>query len=186
MFLLNLRSRVRLSSVDLSFVALRVMNPPEIESSRLLLVEDDPNDVELIRLALETGGMAAPMDVVNDGEAALNYLLGNALGDSLDDSSESSTARPLPRFVLLDLKLPRINGIQLLQRLRSHPRTRRLVIVVMSSSQEDSDLGACYDLGVNSYIVKPQDFRQFSDVVQQISHYWMQLNCPPLPTTLSS
>ncbi|MFQ3615245.1 MAG: response regulator [Cyanobacteriota bacterium] len=162
------------------------MNPPEIESSRFLLVEDDPNDVELIRLALETREIAAQMDVVNDGEAALNYLLGNALRDSVDDSSLSSAARPLPRFVLLDLKLPRINGIQLLQRLRSHPRTRRLVVVVMSSSQEDSDLDACYDLGVNSYIVKPQDFQQFSDVVLQISHYWMQLNCPPLPTTLSS
>lgn len=161
------------------------MNPPEIESSRLLLVEDDPNDVELIRLALETRGLATPMDVVSDGEAALNYLFGDAPGDSLDDSSPSLVARPLPRFVLLDLKLPRINGIQLLQRLRSHPRTRRLVIVVMSSSQEDSDLNACYDLGVNSYIVKPQDFRQFSDVIQQISHYWMQLNCPPLPTNFS-
>ncbi|QKD83207.1 response regulator [Thermoleptolyngbya sichuanensis A183] len=162
------------------------MNPPEIESSRLLLVEDDPNDVELIRLALETGGLAAPMDVVNDGEAALNYLLGEALDNSLDDASQSAAARPLPRFVLLDLKLPRINGIQLLQRLRSHPRTRRLVIVVMSSSQEDPDLNACYDLGINSYIVKPQDFQQFSDAVQQISHYWMQLNCPPLPTPLPS
>ncbi|HIK41996.1 response regulator [Thermoleptolyngbya sichuanensis XZ-Cy5] len=162
------------------------MNPPEIESSRLLLVEDDPNDVELIRLALETGGLAAPMDVVNDGEAALNYLLGEALDNSLDDASQSAAARPLPRFVLLDLKLPRINGIQLLQRLRSHPRTRRLVIVVMSSSQEDPDLNACYDLGVNSYIVKPQDFQQFSDAVQQISHYWMQLNYPPLPTPLPS
>ncbi|GAB4464395.1 MAG: response regulator [Elainellaceae cyanobacterium] len=157
------------------------MNLPEIESSRLLLVEDDPNDVELIRLALEVSGLSAPMDVVNDGEAALNYLLGNAQ----DSLSSPNTPRPLPNFVLMDLKLPRINGIQLLQTLRSHPRTRRLVIVVMSSSQEDPDLNACYDLGINSYIVKPQDFEQFAEVVRQISYYWMQLNCPPLPVISS-
>lgn len=153
------------------------MNLPEIESSRLLLVEDDPNDVELIRLALEVSGLGTPMDVVSDGEAALAYLLGNPL----DEQSSDDANRPLPNFVLMDLKLPRVNGIQLLQRLRSHPRTRRLVIVVMSSSQEDPDLNACYDLGINSYIVKPQDFEQFSEVVRQISYYWMQLNCPPLP-----
>ncbi|GAB4439174.1 MAG: response regulator [Cyanobacteria bacterium J069] len=148
----------------------------------MLLIEDDPNDVELIRLALERGGLAAPMDVVHDGEAALNYLLGN----TADPSQQGRAIRPLPDFVLMDLKLPRINGIQLLQTLRSHPRTRRLVIVVMSSSQEDPDLNACYDLGVNSYIVKPQDFGQFSAAIRQISTYWLELNCPPLPTAFSA
>lgn len=144
------------------------MNQLEVEPTRILLAEDDPNDVELVRLALETFNFTTRMDVVSDGEQALQYLLGEPV-------------HPLPRLMLLDLKLPKINGIRVLETLRSHPLTHRLVVVVMTSSQEDRDLNACYDLGVNSYIVKPLDFEQFTRVAQQVGLYWMTLNRPPLP-----
>lgn len=142
-----------------------------IEPTKILLVEDDPNDVELVQLALSQYNFLNQVDVAVDGEQALLYLLGR--------DSEPPT-NPLPRLVLLDLKLPKVNGIRVLQTLRNHPRTQKLVIVVMTSSQEDSDLNACYDLGVNSYIVKPLDFQQFLDVARQVGLYWMLLNKPPL------
>jgi two-component system response regulator len=145
-----------------------------VEPTRILLVEDDPNDVELIRLALSNYNFIHQIDIVADGEQALNYLLGQ----------ENVAPRPLPRLVLLDLKLPKISGIRVLQTLRTHPRTQKLVIVAMTSSQEDSDLNICYDLGVNSYIVKPLDFQQFLNVAQHVGLYWMSLNKPPLfPST---
>ncbi|WP_421657364.1 response regulator [Leptothermofonsia sp. ETS-13] len=142
-----------------------------IEPTRILLVEDDPNDVELVQLALSRYNFLSQMDVASDGEQALHYLLGQ---------DGKSPSHPLPRLVLLDLKLPKVNGIRVLQTLRAHPRTRRLVVVVMTSSEEDSDLNACYDLGVSSYVVKPLDFQQFLEVAQQVGLYWMLLNKPPL------
>lgn len=142
----------------------------QVEPTRILLVEDDPNDVELIQLAFRNYRLVNQIDLVTDGEQALQYLLGR----------EDSPPRPLPRFVLLDLKLPKISGIRVLQTLRSHPRTQQLVVVVMTSSQEDSDLNTCYDLGVNSYVVKPLDFQQFLDVARNVGLYWMLLNKPPL------
>lgn len=144
----------------------------EVEPSRILLVEDDPLNVELFQLALNNYNFVNQIDVVEDGEQALEYLLGQ---------EGNPPSRPLPRLVLLDLRLPRINGIQVLQALRNHPRTRNLVVVVMTASLEDSDLNACYDLGVNSYIVKPLDFQQFIDVARQVGLYWMLINEPPLP-----
>lgn len=142
----------------------------EIEPTRILVVEDDPNDVELIQLAFRNHRLVNQIDWVMDGEQALHYLLGQ----------EGMPLRPLPRFVLLDLKLPKISGTRVLQTLRTHPRTERLVVVVMTSSQEDSDLNTCYDLGVNSYVVKPLDFQQFLDVARDVGLYWMLLNSPPL------
>ncbi|UBF24807.1 response regulator [Kovacikia minuta CCNUW1] len=140
------------------------------EPNRILLVEDDPNDVELVRLALNDYRFVNQIDVAIDGEQALIYLLGQA----------NTSPRPLPRLVLLDLKLPKINGIRVLQTLRSHARTQKLVVVVMTSSQEDSDLNTCYDLGINSYVVKPLDFQQFLSVARDVGLYWMFLNKPPL------
>lgn len=141
------------------------------EPTRILLVEDDPNDVELIQLSFESYNFVNQIDVVTDGEQALHYLLGQ---------EGQPPAFPLPRLVLLDLKLPRINGIQVLEQIRSHSRTCQLVVVVMTSSAEDRDLEACYHLGVNSYIVKPLDFQQFIDVSRQVGFYWMMLNQPPV------
>lgn len=142
----------------------------QVEPTRILLVEDDPNDVELIQLAFRNHSLVNQIDLVTDGEQALQYLLGH----------NELLPRPLPRFVLLDLKLPKISGIRVLQTLRSHPRTQRLIVVVMTSSQEDSDLITCYDLGVNSYVVKPLDFQQFLSVARDVGLYWMLLNRPPL------
>jgi len=141
------------------------------EPTRILLVEDDPNDVELIQLALESYNFVNQIDVVMDGEKALTYLQGRA-GESF--------AAPLPRLVLLDLKLPKVDGIDVLRAIRNHPRTRELVVVVMTSSAENQDLNACYDLGVNSYIVKPLDFQQFIEVTRQVGFYWMMLNQLPI------
>lgn len=141
-----------------------------VDPTRILLVEDDPNDVELIQLALEHYNLVNQLDVVTDGEQALNYLHG---------SLEEAPTHALPRLVLLDLKLPKVDGIQVLQAIRNHPLTRQLVVVVMTSSAENQDLGTCYKLGVNSYIVKPLDFQQFMDVTRQVGFYWMMLNQVP-------
>jgi CheY-like chemotaxis protein len=143
----------------------------DVEPAQILLVEDDPHDVELIQLALEAYNLINRMEVVCDGEQALHYLL---------EETNGSPLNPLPRLVLLDLKLPKISGVRVLQEIRSHPRIRNLVVVVMTSSQEDRDLNTCYDLGVNSYIVKPLDFQQFIEIARQVGLYWMALNQPPL------
>jgi CheY-like chemotaxis protein len=137
--------------------------------SRLLVVEDDPHDVELFRLALEHYPFGQRLDVVGDGEQALIYLLGQ---------NDNPPPRPLPRMVLLDLKLPKISGLQVLETLRQHPRTQQLAVVVLTSSAEGEDIRACYALGVNSYVVKPLDFQQFQEAAQQVGQYWMQLNQP--------
>jgi two-component system, response regulator len=138
-------------------------------SNRLLLVEDDPNDVELIRLAFDAYDFLNQMDVASDGEQALQYLFGADLASSYS---------PLPRLVLLDLKLPKISGIQVLEAIRRHPRTRNLVVVVMTSSAEDRDIEICYNLGVNSYVVKPLDYEQFLEASRDIGVYWMKRNQP--------
>lgn len=142
----------------------------DVEPAQILLVEDDPHDVELIQLALDSYNFVNRMDIVQDGEQALHYLLGQP----------NSERYPLPRLVLLDLKLPKLNGIRVLRAIREHPRTHNLVVVVMTSSLEDRDLTACYELGVNSYIVKPLDFQQFTEIARQVGLYWMMLNQPPL------
>ncbi|EAZ88520.1 response regulator receiver protein [Crocosphaera chwakensis CCY0110] len=137
----------------------------------MLLIEDDPNDIELIQLALENYNFVHEIDIVEDGEQALEYLFGRG-----DDTPR----RQLPRVILLDLKLPKINGIQVLEAIRRDPRTNQIVVVVMTSSAEDRDIEACYNLGVNSYIIKPFDFQQFTEIARQVGFYWMMLNQPPL------
>lgn len=140
-------------------------------TERILLVEDDPRNVELIQMALEPFHLNELIDVVTDGEQALQHL---------HEQDEALFPRSLPRLVLLDLKLPRVSGVQVLRTIRANPRTRRLIVVMMTSSQEDADLNACYDLGANSYIVKPLDFQQFLETIQNVVSYWMHLNKPPL------
>ena len=141
------------------------MNPANI-----LLVEDDPNDVELIQIALNRFNFVNQIRVAQDGEQALHYLLGRDGQPPLD---------PLPKLVLLDLKLPKISGIQVLEIVRTQPRTQGLIVVVMTSSAEDQDLQDCYRIGVNSYVVKPLDFQQFVEVSCQVGFYWMTLNQLP-------
>ncbi len=140
---------------------------------RILLVEDDPNDVELMQLALQTAGLLPTLDVVADGEQALQYL-----GIPGEMATQSRSPR-FPQLILLDLKLPKLTGLQVLQAIRQNTQTRQLVVVVMSSSQEKADVDSCYSLGINSYIVKPLDYQQFLDTALSISHYWLHLNQPP-------
>lgn len=141
-----------------------------MDPTHILLVEDDPNDVELIQIALDSYNFVNKIDVAADGEQAVHYLFGR---------NGQPPTQPLPRLVLLDLKLPKIDGIQVLEMIRSNPLTRNLVVVVMTSSAENRDLKACYDLGVNSYIVKPLDFQQFVEMSRQVGFYWMMLNQLP-------
>jgi CheY-like chemotaxis protein len=143
---------------------------PRIDLTRILLVEDDPNDVELIQLALESRNIVSHIDVVSDGEQALSYL---------HLEIEGSAPKEMPRLILLDLKLPKVDGITVLEKIRKDPRTQDLVVVVMTSSAESQDLNACYRLGVNSYVVKPLDFQEFMEVAQQVGLYWMMLNQVP-------
>jgi CheY-like chemotaxis protein len=142
-----------------------------MQPTKILLVEDDPNDIELIQIALEQYNFVNKIDIVTDGEQAVHYLFGR---------NGQPPTQSLPRLVLLDLKLPKINGLQLLEMIRKSPLTHNLVVVVMTSSAENYDLKACYDLGVNSYIVKPLDFQQFVEVSRQVGVYWMMLNQLPV------
>ncbi|HUX91918.1 MAG TPA: response regulator [Gallionellaceae bacterium] len=136
---------------------------------KILLVEDNPDDVELALLALQASGMENSHTVVaRDGQEALDYLQRTAHG---------SVAKP--EVILLDLKLPRIDGFEVLKRVRANPATRYLPIVILSSSREERDLITCYELGANSYIQKSLDFSIFSESVRQIGQYWLCLNEVP-------
>ncbi len=133
--------------------------------SFIALVEDNADDEALTMRALKKHSIANEIVVLRDGVEALEYLL--------------APDRPLPQLVLLDLNLPRINGLEVLQRLREEPRTKLLPIVILTSSNEERDLIEGYRLGVNSYVRKPVDFVQFSDAVRQLGLYWLVLNQTP-------
>ena len=133
--------------------------------SRILLVEDSPDDVELTLIAFRRHKLANEVVVRTDGAAALEYL--------------HSGSRDLPTVVLLDLKLPGIDGIEVLRRIREHSKTRLLPVVVLTSSAQERDRLQAYELGANSFIVKPVDFEQFIDSARQIGMYWLMLNAAP-------
>lgn len=137
----------------------------------ILLVEDNPNDVALALHAFKKSNLSHRIHVVRDGAEALDFLFRTGLYES--------RANIAPKVVLLDLKLPKVDGLEVLQRLRAEPRTRTLPVVVLTSSREERDIVESYQLGVNSFIVKPVDFEQFSDVVRQLGVYWALLNQPP-------
>ncbi|OLF11331.1 response regulator [Actinophytocola xanthii] len=137
----------------------------------VLLVEDNPNDMELALLALRDGGGVSHVDVVRDGVEALDYLFRQGTYADRPAGHE-------PRAVLLDIKLPLLNGIDVLQRLKTDDRTRHLPVIMLTSSAQRSDLARCYRLGVNSYIVKPVDMDTFFDTMRHIGHYWLVLNQP--------
>jgi two-component system response regulator len=142
---------------------------------QILLVEDNDDDVELTLRAFRKSYLVSPVTVVRDGVEALDYLL--AMGEYASRNPEV-----LPDLVLLDIKLPRVDGVQVLWRLRSHPRTKLIPIVILTSSAEPKDLLTCYTLGANSYVRKPIDFQQFTHALHQIGSYWLQTNqAPPAP-----
>lgn len=134
----------------------------------ILLVEDNPNDRLLMERAFNKSNLGNPMVIVHDGQQALDYLFNNK------GKSES-----LPVLILLDLKLPKVDGLEVLQKIRAHERTQLLPVVILTSSKEQDDLVRSYKLGVNSYIRKPVNFNEFVDVVQQLGLYWLILNESP-------
>ncbi len=138
----------------------------------ILLVEDNPNDLELALHALKRNHLANHLVVARDGVEALDFIF--CTGAFAQRQIENG-----PRVILLDLKLPRVDGIQVLRRLKADPRTHNIPVVVLTTSSEDRDIKECYDLGVNSYIVKPVDFTQFTEAVRQLGFYWLLLNHPP-------
>jgi two-component system response regulator len=138
------------------------------EAPDVLVVEDNPDDVELTLRALRRMNLTNPVRVARDGVEALEILLGDGI-----------TRPPLPRVVLLDLKLPRVGGLEVLARLREEERTRTLPVVVLTSSREEPDVKKAYALGVNSYVVKPVEFEKFVDAVGKVGQYWLLLNLPP-------
>ncbi|MBD1875593.1 response regulator [Nodosilinea sp. FACHB-131] len=138
----------------------------------ILLVEDNPKDVFLVQRAARKAGIITPLQVVSDGDAAVGYLSGDApYGDR--------AAYPLPVLVLLDLKLPRRSGAEVLSWIRQHPHFRRLPVVVLTSSREFADINHIYDLGANAYIVKPADFDQLVDILTTLNLHWITYNEKP-------
>jgi len=149
-----------------------------MEKRLVLLVEDNPDDAALALRSLAKGEVPIEVVVVRDGVEAQDYLFGG------NDPKLEPPGR-LPELILLDLKLPKVDGQEVLRCVRSHPRTRLIPVVVLTSSDERHDLERSYALGANSYVRKPVDFTQFSHAVHQMSSYWLLLNrCPPLRSIL--
>ena len=138
----------------------------------ILLVEDNPDDEALTLRALKRANVRTEVVVARDGVEALDYLFGTGAHAGRD-------ARHTPQVVLLDLKLPRLDGLEVLRRLRGDERTKLLPVVILTSSTEDQDRIAGYQLGANSYVRKPVDFSQFVEAVRQLGLYWLLLNQPP-------
>jgi two-component system response regulator len=141
----------------------------------ILLVEDNPDHEALTLRALRKAGLANPVVVARDGAEALDFLFGTG-------SYAGRKTSDMPQTVLLDLKLPKVDGLEVLQRMRSDERTRLIPVVVLTSSDEEKDLVASYQYGANSYIRKPVDFVEFVEATRQLGLYWLVLNEPPLPS----
>lgn len=137
----------------------------------ILLVEDSESDLQLTLRALQKGNVANRIEVARDGEEALDFMFARG--------AHASRPNENPRLVLLDLKLPKVDGLDVLRTLKSDPRTRSVPIVILTSSKEQRDIVESYDLGVNSYIVKPVDFEGFMKAVMELGLYWMLLNQAP-------
>jgi CheY-like chemotaxis protein len=138
----------------------------------ILLVEDNPDDEALAMRALNRHHIGNEIVVAHDGVEALDYLFGTGVYEGRDTSNK-------PAVVLLDLKLPRVDGLEVLRQLREDPRTRFLPVVVLTTSSEEGDVISSYSLGCNSYIRKPVDFVQFSEAIRQLGMYWLLMNEPP-------
>lgn len=154
------------------------MTSPRQNASRtqdpvqILLVEDEETDVKLIRRALKKGGVVNKVQVVRDGQQALDYLFGK--GQYADRAQY-----PLPGLVLLDLKLPKVGGLEVLEQIKAIEQLKRIPIVVLTSSADSKDINRAYDLGANSYLVKPVEFAAFCEVAAKIKLYWLLLNERP-------
>jgi two-component system response regulator len=143
-----------------------------MDQKTILLVEDDPNDEALTLRALQRNNIKNAVVVVRDGAEALEYLFAQGAYADRD-------ANTLPQVVLLDLKLPKLSGLEVLRAVRADPRTRRLPVVLLTSSKEEQDVIAGYDSGANSYVRKPVEFGDFADAIRQLGLYWLVLNETP-------
>lgn len=143
-----------------------------MSTKSILLVEDNPDDEALAMRALKKSNLVNEIVVARDGVEALDYLFGTGQYEGRDTSV-------MPTLILLDLKLPKIDGLEVLRRMRADGRTRHLSVVALTSSNEEQDLIDSYDLHVNSYVRKPVDFVQFTEAVSQVGLYWLVLNEPP-------
>jgi len=141
----------------------------EYSRVEILLVEDNPNDVKLTLRALKKKNLVNNIQVVTDGAEALDYIFAK-------NTYAERNVNDFPRVIFLDLKLPKINGLEVLAKIKGDVRTNHIPVVVLTSSAEDSDLKKCYELGVNSYIVKPVDFDRFVEAVSELGFYWLLLN----------
>jgi CheY-like chemotaxis protein len=144
---------------------------PTNSLGRILLVEDDPRDVELTLTALEEYNLANEVTVARDGQQALDYLY--CRGEFSTRASEN------PAVLLLDLKLPKVDGLEVLQQVKSDDRLKRIPVVVLTSSHEEVDMMRSYELGVNAYVVKPVDFHEFVNAVKELGVFWAVINEPP-------
>ncbi len=144
-----------------------------MSAGEILLVEDNPNDAELTLRALGKQNLAGKVMLVKDGVEALDYLF--ATGPYFERNLSD-----MPKVILLDLKLPKVNGFEVLQAIRADERTRLIPVVMLTSSAEEQDINECYRLGVNSYIVKPLDYSKFVEALTELSNYWLTINIPPI------
>ena len=138
----------------------------------ILLIEDNPSDIALTERPLKRNNISNPLVVAQDGQEGLDYLFGAGAFAGRDTALQ-------PVLILLDLKLPKLDGLEVLRRIRADARTRRTPVVILTSSREEQDIAAGYDLGVNSYIRKPVDFQQFTETVRQLGLYWLVINEAP-------
>jgi two-component system, response regulator len=145
----------------------------------ILLVEDNPDDEELTLMGLKGSGVLNEVVVVRDGEEAVQFLL--AEGQYKDRVSSA-----VPAVILLDLKLPKLSGLEVLERLRANPLTKCLPVVILTSSSEEEDVINSYKLGANSFVRKPVDFNRFADAVKQLGLYWLLINEPPVKSKSDS
>jgi two-component system, response regulator len=143
-----------------------------VNTKIILLIEDNPSDIALTRRALEKARIANKLVVAEDGQDALDYLFAAGKYVGRDTGLQ-------PMLTLLDLKLPRVSGLDVLRQIRARDITRRLPVVILTSSNEEHDVATSYDLGINSYIRKPVDFTQFAQSIEQLGLYWLVLNEPP-------
>lgn len=139
----------------------------------ILLVEDNMDDAELAIRALKKNNLVNNLVHLKDGAEALDFIF--AMGKYSDRNMDET-----PKVILLDLKMPKVNGIEVLQKLKSDERTKKIPVVILTSSKEDPDIKTCYELGANSYIVKPVEFDAFAKAVNDLGLYWMLLNQPPV------
>lgn len=145
------------------------MNNQKVE---ILLVEDNPSDEELTMRALKKYKLSNNIFVVRDGSEALDYIFGTGKYSGRDSNNH-------PKVILLDLKLPKVDGLEVLRRVKADPKTKHIPVVVLTSSSEERDVVESYHLGANSYIVKPVDFKQFTESIRELGMYWLLLNEAP-------